>query len=173
MILRQAEITDLPQLQAVYQKIIGRMNESKIQIWDDIYPCSSFQEDITQRRLYVLVDGGEIAGAFALCETNKGAQAITWSTERGKARYLDRLGVNVDYLRRGIGSRLLKEAIALSGEQGAAYLRLFVVDCNEPAIRLYEKNGFHRASGIFMEEIDSDLVFREYGFEISTGGLNQ
>jgi ribosomal protein S18 acetylase RimI-like enzyme len=53
----------------------------------------------------------------------------------------------------------------LAKEKSAEYLRLFVVDRNEPAIRLYRKNGWNLAGGIYEEVIDEGLVLREYGFE--------
>ena len=74
---------------------------------------------------------------------------MRWENKDAKAFYIDRLGVNTDYLRRGLGSYILKGAMELAGEQGAGYLRLFVVDINKPAIgNLYLKNGFKRAGGI-------------------------
>ena len=94
------------------------------------------------RRLYVLLDGEEIVSAFALCDANAGEGAVQWKENGAKALYLDRLGVAVRYAKRGIGSRMLAEARELAGALGAEYLRLFVVDINEPAIRLYEKKGF-------------------------------
>ena len=60
---------------------------------------------------------------------------------------------------------MLKEAKDLTKQAGARYLRLFVVDSNEPAISLYQKNGFETADGIYEEVIDDDLVLREYGME--------
>ncbi len=80
--------------------------------------------------------------------------------------YIDRLGVDVRYAKRGIGSRMLAEAKELAGALGAEYLRLFVVDSNEPAIRLYEKNGFAKAAGIYEEAFDDGFTLREYGYEI-------
>lgn len=44
------------------------------------------------------------------------------------------------------------------------YLRLFVVDINEPAVNLYHKNGFAQVEGTYEEKFD-DFVLREYGFE--------
>ena len=63
---------------------------------------------------------------------------------------------------------MLNEAIALAKDKGTKYLRLFVVDINEPAINLYIKNGFKRVDGIYDEIIDDDLVLHEFGFEIET-----
>lgn len=60
-------------------------------------------------------DNTEILSAFALCDSNSGANAVEWKDCSGKALYIDRLGVK--------------------------YLRLFVVDINTPAIQLYTKNG--------------------------------
>ena len=52
---------DLEQLKAVYREIIRDMEERGINIWDDIYPCEFFADDIKKKRLYVLTDGEEIA----------------------------------------------------------------------------------------------------------------
>ena len=60
---------------------------------------------------------------------------------------------------------MLNEAIAIARYKGAKYLRLFVVDINQPAINLYIKNGFKRAEGIYDEIIDHNLTLHEYGFE--------
>lgn len=103
--------------------------------------------------------------AFALCEDSAGEDHVTWGKSIRQVRYLERLGVNPDYMRSGIGSTALHEAIRLSKEAQAEALRLFVVDINHSAIRLYEKNGFQKATGIYDEVIDDDLTFHEFGFE--------
>lgn len=51
-------------------------------------------------------------------------------------------------------------------QNGAQYLRLFVVDINKATINLYLKNGFKRVNGIYEEKIDDNTVLYEYGFEI-------
>ena len=168
MYLRLANVDDLPQLKSVYEKIIDHMNKNNIQIWDDIYPCEFFDEDIKNNRLYVLEENNEIVSAFALCHSHAGAAYVTWENKNGKALYIDRFGVNVNYSRKGIGSVMLHEAIALARAKGANYLRLFVVDLNKPAINLYLKNGFKQVDGIYEEIIDDNLVLHEFGFEIDT-----
>lgn len=165
---RLARPDDLSRLKMVYGRMIARMNEQNIRIWDEIYPCEFFQADIEQGRLYVLTEKEDIAAAFALCDTNAGAEAVQWKNARAQAVYIDRLGVNVDYREKGIGSAALRQAVLLAGKRNAQYLRLFVVDCNEPAIRLYLKNGFRRVDGTYDETIDGNLVLHELGFEIET-----
>ena len=166
MDFRLADMKDLPQLKAVYKAIIQNMNNNKIEIWDDIYPCEFFDEDIRNNRLYVLIDNDEIMSAFVLCDTNRGEKAVEWKDSQCKALYVDRLGVNVNYSRKGIGSWMLKKAKETAKWLGAEYLRLFVVDINEPAIQLYVKNGFVKVNGVYDEAIDDALVLHEYGFEV-------
>lgn len=168
MNLRLANMDDLPQIKEVYREIIHNMNKNNIQIWDEIYPCEFFCDDIENNCLYVLVEDNEIVSAFALCNSNAGANYIKWENNHDNALYIDRLGVNVNYSRKGIGSIALKGAIELARDKGAKYLRLFVVDINEPAINLYTKSGFKKANGIYDEIIDDDLVLHEFAYEIKT-----
>lgn len=165
MDFRLAAMQDLPRLKAVYKDIIQDMNDKQIQIWDDVYPCGFFEEDIANGRLYVLCDNAELVSAFALCDKNAGEKSVRWRDECGKALYLDRFGVNVNYSGKGIGSFMLTKAKETAKSAGAEYLRLFVVDINKPAIRLYEKNNFTKSDGIFIEIIDDDFSLHEYGYE--------
>lgn len=171
MEVRLADSNDLPQLRAVYKKIIAHMNKQGIEIWDDIYPCEFFADDIKNKRLYVLAEHNEIIAAFALCSANEGEKCVKWENQNGKAFYLDRLGVNSEHQRKGYGRAVLGKAAALAGELGAEYLRLFVVDSNTPAIELYRKCGFRQADGIYEEKIEQDFVLREFGYEIKIYGL--
>lgn len=157
----------MSKLKVVYGNIIQNMNRNNILIWDDIYPCEFFSDDIKNNRLYLLVEEHDIIiAALALCESNSGESYVKWENSYDKALYLDRLGVNVDYLRQGIGSMMLKFAAMLTKQMGAKYLRLFVVDINRPAMNLYLKNGFRQVDGVYEEKIDDDTILHEYGFEI-------
>lgn len=169
MNLRLAKKSDLPQLKAMYEKIIDNMNKNHIQIWDEIYPCEFFQDDIENKSLYILTEDNDIVAAFALCESNDGEDHLKWRNVKEKALYIDRLGVNVNYLRQGIGGLMLKNAMELAKRKNAKYLRLFVVDINKPAINLYLKSGLKRVDGIYEERVD-DFVLREYGFEMEIAG---
>lgn len=166
MELRVAKKRDLPQIKSMFRKLIEHMNENNIAIWDEIYPCEFFENDIDQNALYLLMEQTDIAAAFVLCESNGGAAHLEWKNRNGKAMYIDRLGVNVNFLRQGVGGAALKSAMELAKQKDASCLRLFVVDRNKPAIRLYEKSGFQRVGGIYEEKIADDFVLREYGFEI-------
>lgn len=165
MKLRLANINDLPQLKEMYKKIVAHMKANNMLIWDDVYPTEFLAEDIQHERLYVLTAQDRIVAALALNDTHCGKEAVQWENTQAKAMYIDRFGVNVEDLKRGIGSLMLQKVIQMVKEE-ADYLRLFVVDINIPAINLYKKNGFKQAEGVLEEKIEDERMLREYGFEI-------
>ena len=165
MEFRMAVMQDLEQLKAVYREIIGDMGARGIDIWDDIYPCEFFADDIEKKRLYVLKDGDEILSAFAMEDTNDGEQAVTWSDMGAKVLYMERLGVNVKYAGKGIATLMIEKAKEVAKMSGAKYLRLFAADINKPAICLYEKNGFIKADGIYDMVFDDGFVLHGAGYE--------
>lgn len=142
------------------------MNEQNIQIWDDIYPCEFFEEDIKNNQLYTLLNNEEIVSAFVLSNTNLGETAVEWNDKNAKAVYIDRLGVNVKYSRQGIASLMLDKAKEITKTLDAKYLRLFVVDINIPAIQQYTKKEFVKVNGVYNEIFDDGFVLHEYGYEI-------
>lgn len=172
MDFRLAVMEDLPQLKDMYKKIIKNMNNNNIDIWDEIYPCEFLSDDIKNNSLYILAENNEIVSAFVLSDSSKGDKCVKWESTQDKTLYIDRLGVNINYLRKGMGSIMLKKAIALARNKEAKYLRLFVVDINKPAINFYIKNGFKKADGIYDEIIDEDFILHEFGFEFYIDSKN-
>ncbi|OUQ02338.1 GNAT family N-acetyltransferase [Erysipelatoclostridium sp. An15] len=164
MKLRLANKQDLPQLKTMYKDIVENMNKNKITIWDDVYPSIFFESDILNKQLYVLEDDSVIVSAFCLCDDN--IDSIQWKEPAAKALYIQRLGVNVLYMQKGIGSKTLDEAKEIARKLNYNYLRLLVVDFNYPAINLYLKNGFVKKEGVHSEVIDEETILYEHGYEI-------
>ena len=166
MEFRLAEAFELEEIKAMFSDLVMVMKQNGVDIWDEVYPVEFFKDDIAARRLYILKDSAGIACAFVLCGHNQGEGEVDWDDPGAKALYIDRLGVAPERSRQGIGGLALEKAKEEAAARGCVYLRLFVVDINEPAIRLYEKSGFKRADGIYQEIIDQDLTLNEYGYEI-------
>ena len=164
MKLRLANKQDLPQLKTMYKDIVENMNKNKITIWDDVYPSIFFESDILNKQLYVLEDDSVIVSAFCLCDDN--IDSIQWKEPAAKALYIQRLGVNVLYMQKGIGSKTLDEVKEIARKLNYNYLRLLVVDFNYPAINLYLKNGFVKKEGVHSEVIDEEIILYEHGYEI-------
>lgn len=168
MIFRPATEADLPALKLMYREIIGQMEADGIRIWDDVYPTEVLIDDIRASELYMAEQNGAPACAFALCRSTGGIDTMHWQTPLASARYIERLGVSPRHLRRGLGEACLREAMRIAHKDGAAFLRLFVVDKNTPAIDLYYKIGMTRVDGRYDKYIFGDFLISEYGFEIQT-----
>ena len=96
--LRKAAGSDLAELKAMYGRIIEKMNADGIAIWDDFYPCELFENDIRDQQLYVLTDGGTIVSAFTLLDDISGSSSVEWQLSSERPIYLDRFGVNTEYI---------------------------------------------------------------------------
>lgn len=168
-VFRRAVWEDLPAVREMYRGIVRWMDANGIRIWDDVYPCHALEEDVRRGRLHLLLDEGGPAAAFALCGDHPGEAHIEWADPWGGALYLTRMGVRAAHMGRGLGGLMLEKAGETARELGAAYLRLFVVDVNLPAVRLYAGRGFARRKGVYRQEIDTALVLCEYGYEKALG----
>lgn len=125
-----------------------------------------FEEDIKNNQLYILLNNEEIVSAFVLSNTNSGETAVKWNDNHTKAVYIDRLGVNVKYSKKGIGSLMFDKAKEIAKTLDAEFLRLFVVDINIPVIQLYTKKEFVKVNGVNNEVFDDGFVLHEYSYEI-------
>ena len=160
-----AEKKDLVDIKEMYVKIINNMISNGITIWNEYYPIEVFEEDIRENNLYLLKNNDVILGAFALYEHKDIESDVKWKDTKAKAYLLNRVGVNVDYIRQGIGQKLVEEAAKLAKEKGAKFLRLLVVKENTPAIKLYDKCKFERVEGLHEEKIRDDYSLFEYAYE--------
>jgi ribosomal protein S18 acetylase RimI-like enzyme len=68
------------------------------------------------------------------------------------------LAVHPDYRRSGVGSALLSAAVQHGRSRGARKLSLRVLDTNEAAVALYERNGFQR-EGVLRAEFIIDGAY--------------
>lgn len=161
-----AKLEDLNNIKEIYSKIVDNMYANDIKIWNEYYPNEVFESDINNGNLYLLCEGKIICGVFAIYEHNCEELDIKWSDRNAKAFLLNRVGVNVDYLRKGVGRKIISSAVDIAREKGAKYLRLFVSELNYPAINLYLKCDFKKLNGIHKEKIREDFFLNEYGFEL-------
>lgn len=167
MEFRLAKPNDLVEIQTLYKKLIERLGEDNVVLWNNEYPHQAFGDDIADGRLYVLLDEERIISAVALSPNHEGGSALGWKDPAADAVYMERLGVHADYGRKGIGRLMVEESMRVAKQLGATYLRLFVVVGNEPAIKFYESIGFERVEGQFKLVISEDFKITEFGFEIA------
>ena len=166
MEFRLANKEDLPQLKEMFNKIIKNMGNNNINIWDEYYPYEIFKDDINNGDLHLIVNNDDIIAAFSIYKSVGYEKTMEWTNKNEEAFYINRIGVNVDYLRQGIGDTILNKAIDITKQAVIKFMRLLVVDNNKPAIELYKKKGFQKVEGVYKEEIDTDVYLTEYGFEL-------
>lgn len=167
MNFRLAVKGDLPKLKAMFIDIVKNMDINNIHIWNEYYPYEEFENDIQNKNLYLITDKNNIIATIGLFDTFDVEDCFEWNDKNAKVLYVSRLGVNVNYLRQGIGNLALQNAIKIAKDRNYKYLRLLVADINKPAINLYTKNGFCKVNGIRNEysEILKKTI-SELGLEI-------
>lgn len=87
---------------------------------------------------FVWVEGGRIVGNVS----------VRRAGARGEGWLIGNVAVHPDWRRRGIGRALMEAAVGLMQERGGRWAGLMVEHDNLPALRLYEKMGFHRLGAI-------------------------
>lgn len=98
---------------------------------------------------------GERGGAYAhglwlvARDASGAAMGFAFLLERGPtALHLADLGVLPEYRRRGLGGRLLREALRLGRRRGKSEITLVVVAPNQTALRLYARLGFRKVTSL-------------------------
>lgn len=162
---RPAVENDLPKLGSLYAAVVDDLHANGISMWDDVYPSSQLPGDVARGELHVVEDDGALAAAFVLRPVSEGP-AAPWERPEAPAAYLGRLGVHPERKRAGIGSFAVRAACDLARGRKAAFLRLYVVDGNDPARRLYERLGFSPVGGVLDDVIEPGFVLRERAFEL-------
>jgi ribosomal protein S18 acetylase RimI-like enzyme len=167
MICRLATKNDLDELKVMIKKVVQKMYENDIKIWNDYYPFEEFAYDIEEESLYLLIENKKIAGTFVMTKSNQISTYFKWKNPNSPALYLTRIAVNVDFLRQGMGGLIIQNAKEIAKSKNIPYLRLSVIDINKPAINLYKKQGFMQVDGVYIEIIpERNCSFVEYGFEL-------
>lgn len=163
--IRQAKESDLARVQAMYARLVARMDREGWSVWDETYPRDFVGKDIEKGWFYLLLAGETLCGAFALPPQDEGEGDVPWQDSSAPARYLYRFGIAPEQGGQGLGKQALGKIEALCGKLGARYLRLYVAYENQPAMGLYRKMGFSQRPGEFGEMLEDGTRLYEYAFE--------
>lgn len=138
MIFRKAETNEADAVCRLYDSVKDR----GFCAWDGDYPCmDEAQADAAAGCLFVLEDGGALAGAVSVVPENEMDDAGCWQIS-GNAREFARAVISPRLQGRGL-SRLLVDGVTLEiRKTGAAAVHIAVVKTNVPAVKLYKSCGF-------------------------------
>ena len=87
---------------------------------------------------------GDIIGTLSLLIEQK------FILRGSKFAHIEDVVIRKGYERKGIGTRLLQEAMRVARKEKCRVARL---DCNKTTVGFYEKNGFYRKRGVFRMQI--------------------
>lgn len=156
MDITKGTMDDLNKIVEMY--IIARrdLKENDIHQWDYNDPSiQMLQRDIKAGNLYVARKGDKILGSVVLDENEEPEhEDIDWNVKEGKALYLHRLVVHLDYQGEGTGKVLMTFAEQFAKDHGYSCIRLDAYQENEVARGLYEQFGYEKAGKVYFPRRD-------------------
>jgi ribosomal protein S18 acetylase RimI-like enzyme len=170
-----ARIDDLNNVTNLYDEIIDQTKNIEVYArWKKgLYPTEKMIRDyIKMNALYILKEGNALIGAMAVTVDNDtDYQTITWnvSAKEKEAAVLHILGVHPSYQNKGIGNRLIDEAVKIAKDNKKKALRLNALSSNIPAQKLYVKKGFVYCGtlNLYAENTGyTDFLFYEYNLSM-------
>lgn len=143
-----AERGDIEEIMAVIAAIITYPDKNLINQWDQFYPTRDiFDDDITNRRLFICRKSGAIAGLFVLMEDKLYEDNANWRYN-GPFLVLHRFCVSPPYQGRGIAKEMLRYAEVYAAERHYKTMRLDTFSQNPRSKRLYTGAGYVYAGDI-------------------------
>lgn len=174
MIIRKAQLQEIPQILEVYHDLIDYMKNSPYRpTWEKgVYPTINHLENaICENALYIAAEGSDILGA-CVCNHHQGDgyERVAWPNQVSPEQ------VSVIHLlvtapknhKQGIARQLLDACARDCRLANDKVLRLDTPPWNIPAQRLYESFGFVPCGELGMEYPGSGLIyFRMYEYALS------
>lgn len=143
MIIRLAQLADIPAILHLLAEIVPVMNSEGNMQWDSTYPNREvFENDILKEQLWVAEMEGKIGG-FAAITTDQEPEygEVGWDlTETAVVTH--RLAVGLGFRGRGVARGLLQKAEEVARERGIAILRIDTNTKNTATNRLFPKLGY-------------------------------
>lgn len=110
-----------------------------------------------ERAMFVADDGGELVGSAG----------VFLDPEDGRQPHLIAMWVAPGARRRGVGRALVEAVLGWARGAGEASVRLFVVDHNQAAARLYDAMGFRRTGRLIPLPRDPAVMEVEMRFDLA------
>lgn len=146
--IRRGVSEDIPELVRLYDETVGHL-ESHINYpgWKKgVYPGrDAAEEGVETGTLYVAETGGRIIGSIILNGKQEAAyNGVSWGVvaEPDEVMVIHTFLVHPNFRKSGAGKFLMEFAELQALREGKKTIRLDVYEKNEPAVRLYERQGY-------------------------------
>lgn len=152
MIIRQATLTDIPQIMQLIAEVVPIMIASGNLQWNNDYPnIEVFTNDIDQQQLWIAEINGQIAGVSAITTDQEAEYAkIGWDITE-TAIVTHRLAVSPHYRGKGIAAALLQQAEHEALRRNIKTLHVDTNSNNQATQKLFPKLGYTYAGEIGLE----------------------
>lgn len=147
--IRQARLSDIPQILDLVAVVVPTMNAAGNFQWDNNYPNEEvFKNDIAQQQLWLAETDGNIAGIIAITDQQEPEyRNVGWDNTE-PAIVVHRLAVHTDFQGRGIAATLLKQAEQVAVSKKIPLIRVNTNTKNTATQRLFPKLGYEFAGEI-------------------------
>ena len=125
---------------SLYQSVFG----SDFCTWNEDYPgMEEVLADYETNNLFVLRSGAEIIGAISIVPENELDDLEYWSIRDGKIAEIARVAIAPGYQGKGLALKMVQETEKILIDRGCKCVHLLVAHKNIPALKTYEKAGYH------------------------------
>ncbi len=145
--ISRATEADIPELVRLTAACVAKMRSEGIEQWDEVYPAESdLRRDIAAQAVWVLREGGRIAGCLTFDDTLDPLWAeIPWQHTAAPIAAVHRVMVAPADQGRGLARKLMAFAEAEAKRQEFKTIRLDSFLQNPASMALYEKLGYTKA----------------------------
>jgi ribosomal protein S18 acetylase RimI-like enzyme len=161
--IRQAKISEIPDILTITQACSQKMQENGILQWNEHYPSKeAFIQDIKRNELFVIEKNSTVQGTIVISTLmDEEYIPIKWLTPNGNSTYIHRLSVHPELQGQGLAQKMMDFAEAFSRENGFVSVRLDTFSQNKRNQRFYEQRGYQKLGDIFFPK-QSDHPFHCY-----------
>ncbi|MEQ5792979.1 GNAT family N-acetyltransferase [Muricauda sp. NFXS6] len=161
--IRQAKISEIPDILTITQACAQKMQENGILQWNEHYPSKeAFIQDIKRNELFVIEKNSTVQGTIVISTLmDEEYIPMKWLTPNGNSTYIHRLSVHPELQGQGLAQKMMDFAEAFSRENGFVSVRLDTFSQNKRNQRFYEQRGYQKLGDIFFPK-QSDHPFHCY-----------
>lgn len=169
--IRLATTKDIDAITATYTELLTyeQAHGSNSNWTLGVYPTRTVPEEkIPRNEMYVLEEDGDICASYVLnSEQASDYKKIAWLYDAPpeKVLVIHTLCVPPSKAGKGYATQMINFAKKFAAENNYAIIRIDTFAGNDPAKRLYQKNGFRLAGkglALHMGLIEEELVYLEY-----------
>lgn len=153
MTIREATLTDLPEIMTIVAEVVPLMQATGNQQWSDTYPNTTvLTRDIELNQLWVAEHNGQLAGVTAITTAPEPDYAATGIDVTIPAVVTHRLAVSPRFQGLGIAVALLNHADEVARKYKIGKAQADTNTMNQAMQRLLERSGYKNLGEISLAQ---------------------